>query len=428
MALSVSGRPHFSHLPPFYFDHSTAIMLKRLDLHTHGNLRIQASYRHDVSVHVAGMGGAALGNAEIGGKAVADRYPTNSPFKTLNSLLTIMKSFVAIAALAASVPAVLAAPSGQDLKEVNVVIQRIKETSETDVAIVDKVSSKVLGYACSNKVDSGAFAKFPVSADINEFGAGTITIGTTTYKIHEDPSVSGGVTCTKMYDEQEVFVTCAASVPASLQLAPLNVRDKTDCFTSGAAPTIQSIANSMFAKAAAPSVAERSVEEAPRSLEERQGACGVWSSYTALEGNGDPHQNYYLNQLSENIQCGSSPSCAVGHEESKSYTIGFSVSGSIDSWIGGGFDVSESWTTGNEYTCYGAAGDTVCVWYKTAHTAYTVRNYDYNQCTGASPKGTAVVKSPNNNNKGGNYYCVMGSACRSQGEGYWDNNGPAGGP
>jgi len=57
----------------------------------------------------------------------------------------------------------------------------------------------------------------------------------------------------------------------------------------------------MFANAAAPSVAERSVEESPRSLEERQGACGVWSSYTALEGNGDPHQNYYLNQLSVSL-------------------------------------------------------------------------------------------------------------------------------
>lgn len=212
-----------------------------------------------------------------------------------------MKSFVTIAALAASVPAVLAAPSGQDLKEVNVVIQRLKGTAETDVAIVDKESSKVLGYACSDKIDSGAFANFPVSADINEYGAGTITLGTTTYTVHEDPSVSGGVSCTKMYDEQEIFVTCAATVPASLQLAPLSARDKTDCFTSGSSPILQSVANSMSAKVTTPSTTERSVEEAPRSLEERQGACGTWSSYTALEGDGDPHQNYFLKQLSVSL-------------------------------------------------------------------------------------------------------------------------------
>lgn len=212
-----------------------------------------------------------------------------------------MKSFVAIAALAASMPAVLAAPSGQDLKEVNVVIQRLKGTAETDVAVVDKESSEVLGYSCSNKIDSGAFAKFPVSADINEYGSGTITLGTTTYKVHEDPNVSGGVSCTKMYDEQEIFVTCAATVPASLQLAPLNARDKTDCFENGNSPILQSIANSMSAQITTPSINERSVEEAPRSLEERQGACGTWSSYTALEGNGDPHQNYFLKQLSVSL-------------------------------------------------------------------------------------------------------------------------------
>lgn len=212
-----------------------------------------------------------------------------------------MKSFVAIAAFAASMQAVLAAPSGQDLKEVNVVIQRLKGTAETDVAIVDKESSEVLGYACSDKLDSGAFAKFPVSADINEYGAGTITLGITKYTVHEDPSVSGGVSCTKMYDEQEIFVTCAATVPASLQLAPLSARDKTDCFASGSSPILQSLANSMSAKVTAPSTKERSVEDASRSLEERQGACGTWSSYTALEGNGDPHQNYYLNQLSVSV-------------------------------------------------------------------------------------------------------------------------------
>ncbi|OBT51394.1 hypothetical protein VE04_10278, partial [Pseudogymnoascus sp. 24MN13] len=122
-----------------------------------------------------------------------------------------MKFFAAITALAASMPAVLAAPSSQDVNEVDIVIQRLKTTSETDIAVVDKESSEILGYACSSKIDSGAFANFPVSADIDEYGSGTITLGSTTYEVHEDPTVSGGVTCTKMYDANEVFVTCAAT-------------------------------------------------------------------------------------------------------------------------------------------------------------------------------------------------------------------------
>lgn len=216
-----------------------------------------------------------------------------------------MKSFMSIAALAASIPAALAAPTGQDLKEVDIVIQRLKGTAEIDVAVVDKESSEVLGYACSEKLDSGVFAKFPVSADINEYGAGTITLGSTTYKVHEDPSVSGGVSCTKMYDAQEIFVTCSATVPASLQLAPISARDKKDCFQSGSSPFLKTIASSMSAGISTTNITERSVEESPRSLEERQGACGIWSSYTRLKGDGDPHQNYFLKQLSVSLDLAS---------------------------------------------------------------------------------------------------------------------------
>ncbi|EAT81080.2 hypothetical protein SNOG_11372 [Parastagonospora nodorum SN15] len=38
-----------------------------------------------------------------------------------------------------------------------------------------------------------------------------------------------------------------------------------------------------------------------------------------------------------------------------------------------------------------------------------------------------VLKSPNNANRGGSYYCVVGT-CRSMGDDYWDDTGRAGGP
>lgn len=34
------------------------------------------------------------------------------------------------------------------------------------------------------------------------------------------------------------------------------------------------------------------------ALEKRQGACGLWSQTTHRVGNGNPHQNYFLKQLS----------------------------------------------------------------------------------------------------------------------------------
>lgn len=134
------------------------------------------------------------------------------------------------------------------------------------------------------------------------------------------------------------------------------------------------------------------------------------------------------NKPKENINCGAAAGCSVGYERSISYSIGFSVSATVSSWINGGFDVSKSWTTGNQYTCNGNTRDTVCIWYNTAHTAYTVRNYDYNQCTGSAARGKAVIHSPNAGNRGGGYYCVVGASCINRGSSYWDRNGRAGGP
>ncbi|KAF2758964.1 hypothetical protein EJ05DRAFT_499390 [Pseudovirgaria hyperparasitica] len=162
-------------------------------------------------------------------------------------------------------------------------------------------------------------------------------------------------------------------------------------------------------------------EAAKNTLEDRQyGACSQWSSSTQLVGNGDPHQNYLHKQLSQTITCDQENGCSTGQTETRSYTIGFSITGSPAEWISGGFDVSTSWTTGNSYTCNGGPGDTVCVFQKIAHTAYTVQNGAYNSCTGFSPSGgTSIIKSPNNNNSGGGYYCVVGT-CRNQGDEYWE--------
>lgn len=120
--------------------------------------------------------------------------------------------------------------------------------------------------------------------------------------------------------------------------------------------------------------------------------------------------------------------CSVGSQNSESITVGWTASASAAGWISGGFGVTVTWTTGNSYTCNGNPGDTICVWYNTANTAYTVQNYNYNQCTGAAPYGDPFVMfSPNINNVGGYYYCVVGT-CRNQAAAYWNYNGPAGGP
>ena len=89
-------------------------------------------------------------------------------------------------------------------------------------------------------------------------------------------------------------------------------------------------------------------------------------------GDGDPHQNYYHIQLSDNINC-EGGSCQTSESNTDSKTIGFTIGTNSNAkklgWFQGGFSVSETWTTGNAYTCDGTAGEIVCVWQNVAHTA-----------------------------------------------------------
>jgi hypothetical protein len=152
--------------------------------------------------------------------------------------------------------------------------------------------------------------------------------------------------------------------------------------------------------------------------------CEEW---TELIGDGNPHQNYLHKQMSEDETCDPSHTCAV------SYTNGGSVSWSISGgagweWISGGFDVSSDWSWDNTYTCSGDPGDVVCVWYNIAHTAYTVRKGFRGDCLDVDTT-PYVMFSPNSNNVGAGYYCVVGAQfCRNINAQYWDYNGPAGGP
>ncbi|KAF4437067.1 hypothetical protein FACUT_5973 [Fusarium acutatum] len=103
-------------------------------------------------------------------------------------------------------------------------------------------------------------------------------------------------------------------------------------------------------------------------------------------------------------------------------TKSWSATLALPIWISGGYSVAKSWAVGASYGCNGGAGDAVCVWYRVAHTAYTVR----------MPKGLTekdmhgpqiVVASPNKYNKGGGFQCATGKNCVHKGAMYWDCHG-----
>lgn len=132
----------------------------------------------------------------------------------------------------------------------------------------------------------------------------------------------------------------------------------------------------------------------------------------------------------ENQMCGSQ-SCTVGEIETFSISVDFSVSSGskANEFADAGFGVSASWSYSESHECNGNPKDTICVWYNTAHTAYTVQNHDLDiQCGGEHVSAPFVMFSPNKNNAGGGFYCVAGTACRTVDSSYWDYSGRAGGP
>ena len=160
---------------------------------------------------------------------------------------------------------------------------------------------------------------------------------------------------------------------------------------------------------------------------------------TALVGDGSPSQVHLHKQISQSISC-SDGECSTGEQDSHSYSIGFSIGngagGDVKSslqFLTGGFDVSETYTAGDPYTCDGGEGDIVCVWYRINHTAYTVKETGLGgaSCNSDSDSDfskTFIMRSPNGHDKNTGYYCVRGEgSCRNIGDQYWES-GQAGGP
>ena len=119
--------------------------------------------------------------------------------------------------------------------------------------------------------------------------------------------------------------------------------------------------------------------------------------------------------------------CYASVSKEESITIEASVGLDFD-WISGGFAVSKTRSAAEEYGCYGDDDDTVCVWSRIRHTAYTVRSHTEVSCgaPGNSVSEPFVIRSPNKNNEAVDWYCVINN-CRGKDDQYWEL-GRAGGP
>lgn len=113
-------------------------------------------------------------------------------------------------ALLGGFPFTLAAPAGSpDIKDqgIQVIIEKDFGASETELTVLDKANSQILASSCSDHLDLTAF-NTSVTMNIDNRGSGHLTFGNKQYTIHENPEVSGGIVCSKIYNDDQMFVAC----------------------------------------------------------------------------------------------------------------------------------------------------------------------------------------------------------------------------
>ncbi|KAF5668797.1 hypothetical protein FDENT_11728 [Fusarium denticulatum] len=255
---------------------------------------------------------------------------------------------------------------------------RLEHETKTSALVAVDTNGTVIAETCGSIIH----ARDPIDfshLDEND-GSGNFFIGNATYMVHGNPEWSGGPSCSRIFNPDHTLVHCSGIWWDALDAISDEPRD---CFAK--APT---------------------------------------------DGELTYLQNRALDETSqETIDCGQSSGCNVGKTDSESRTISatFNINGPEKIWANMNFGVSKSWSTGNAYTCNGVQNETVCIWYNVAHTTYTVRAFTTPPGGYKNQEKMEIydISSPNKENKGGKYYCVV-NKCKSKGDSWWDRKGRKG--
>src|SRR5947209_7105509 len=107
-------------------------------------------------------------------------------------------------------------PGATQKVKVDLYVQKV--AAEASIAVWSADRSKVFGYKCGTSLNSRAFWRYPVTFDVDAYGAGSLRIGSENFTIHHDPDLSGGIIYGRMHSANEILVTCSFTLPPELQL------------------------------------------------------------------------------------------------------------------------------------------------------------------------------------------------------------------
>ncbi|KAJ5116254.1 hypothetical protein N7456_000602 [Penicillium angulare] len=318
---------------------------------------------------------------------------------------------------------------------INVLYRHDRDDQKHGIAAFNS-AKQLIGYTCDYTLDHGNFAAEHIQFKVDKQSTGEIVIGGKAYAIHSKAEHSGGPTCNRIYNHKMVELDCTVTMDAKFVGRPISINGTQPCFGGDLTAFDLRQGVRVIDTSQAKKVDRSSSVQVPETLdgldelENVDKRCLVQSTTDPVKG--VVQQQYFAEQYTKNIQCGSASSCSASVTDSTSYTFTFTATAQLTKWINAGFSVAKSWSEGASYTCGGGKDETLCVWYNGAHTRYAVENMKYNYCDtsvwGASIEGGPFdVTSPNSNGQGSYYYCVVGT-CRDKGQGYWNYNGRYGGP
>jgi hypothetical protein len=148
----------------------------------------------------------------------------------------------------------------------------------------------------------------------------------------------------------------------------------------------------------------------------------ICSKKVVKVGDGSPHPSCRILQVSGTNNC-TSGTCSVEHSVSKTVGWELALQGS-GTYAALGFAVSESYTTGNAYSCDGAENQLTCVHALVTYTDYTAKEEHVGGLCPILHATPYVIYAPTKAGQG-NFACARNADCHAMGWEQWNHDGKA---
>lgn len=147
-------------------------------------------------------------------------------------------------------------------------------SNQTEFTLSTPDKSDFYAHSCDNTFE---IAGKTVTINVDGRGSGHIAVDDKEYKVIGDRKMSGGASCTKMYNQKSTVVECSIPWRGSFDdLSTLSAEDVEECFSEESAARRRSLP----ATFSSPLALTRSDSS---SLEKRQGGCPYMVFYKVSE-------------------------------------------------------------------------------------------------------------------------------------------------